>query len=53
MTQFNSIRFSNYVCISGYVGHNKFFPNKKKINSCLNLMKKRGPDSQKKKKFFF
>ena len=39
--------------ISGYVGHNKFFPNKKKINSCLNLMKKRGPDSQKKKFFFF
>ena len=32
--------------IAGYIGSKTFYPSKIKINSCLNLMKLRGPDSQ-------
>jgi len=32
--------------ITGYIGTEHFFPNTKKIKSCLNMMKDRGPDFQ-------
>ena len=37
--------------ISGFIGKEKYFPNKKRINECINLMKRRGPDNQSFKKF--
>ncbi len=37
--------------ISGFIGNKKYFPNKKKIHQCINLMKRRGPDNQSFKKF--
>ena len=36
--------------ISGFIGKKKYFPNKKKIHECINLMKRRGPDNQSFKK---
>ena len=32
--------------ITGYIGTERFLPNKKRIKSCLNMMKDRGPDFQ-------
>ena len=32
--------------ITGYIGTEHFLPNTKKIKSCLNMMKDRGPDFQ-------
>ena len=32
--------------ITGYIGTEHFLPNKKKIKSCLDMMKERGPDFQ-------
>ena len=38
--------------IAGYVGAQKLYPNKLKINSCTKLMKLRGPDYQGFKEFY-
>ena len=37
--------------ISGLIGKDKYFPTKKRIDECINLMKRRGPDHQSHKVF--
>ena len=37
--------------IAGYIGKKTFYPNMTDIKSCLNLMKRRGPDFQNFKEF--
>lgn len=39
--------------LAGYFGYQKYQPTQLQINQCLNLMRRRGPDSQNFKKYYF